>query len=113
RWDNRKLIPMHRQILETHDEVDHINRNPLDNRKANLRPATSQQNKGNQRKRSTNTSGYKGVTWVKRRGNWMVRVGKRFVGYFDCPVEAAKAYDVAAEEYFGEYAATNFGKNKC
>lgn len=61
--------------------------------------------------RSDNTSGYRGVTWNKRRRKWDVRVykdGKTFYsGYFDCKHEAAKMYNEKALEAFGEKALLN------
>ena len=61
--------------------------------------------------RQDNTSGYRGVTWCKRYGTWQAQIqvaGKRqFLGYFAAKEEAARAYDVAAQEAFGEYARLN------
>lgn len=93
--------------------IDHINRNGLDNRKANLRPATALQNSWNMKKfRRKCGSRYKGVTWNKRQNKWVAQVqanGKvKFVGYFDDERQAGKAYDAAARKYHGEFAALNF-----
>jgi hypothetical protein len=93
--------------------TDHINRNRLDNRKANLRPATFQQNIWNaSRKRKTSASPYKGVTWSRQHRKWIARiyVGTKAVhlGFFKDDIKAAKAYDKAAKELRGEYEALNF-----
>lgn len=93
--------------------VDHINGDSLDNRRSNLRVATATQNQGNRRKqRGKATSSYKGVSFVKARGKWLACIGRRGVvknlGRYSTEEAAARAYDVAALEYFGEYAHLNF-----
>lgn len=92
--------------------TDHINGNGLDNRRANLRPATGSQNSYNSRLPCTNKSGYKGVSWHKSSNQWraQIRVGgkPRTLGYFRDPAEAALAYDVAAREVAGAFACVNF-----
>lgn len=91
---------------------DHKDRDGLNNRRDNLRPADSVQNGANRGLQVNNASGYKGVSWYKRRGKWEARVqieGKRRqLGYFDDPIEAAKAYDRAALQLHGEFAVLNF-----
>jgi hypothetical protein len=107
-------VKMHREILEVPAGkfIDHINHNGLDNRRANLRIVTQEQNMWNKRK-NYNTR-YKGVSWLKRNSKWQVKIGYKnkriFIGYFDDEESAAKAYDAKARELFGEYAALNFGK---
>lgn len=92
-------------------EIDHINGDRTDNRPANLRPATRTLNNGNQRLRSTNTSGKKGVSWdpVNRRWRAQLRFAGRSVnvGRFATIGAAAEAYDRAAVKCFGAYARTN------
>lgn len=89
------------------NEIDHINNNPSDNRLANLRLATSSQNKVNTRLQSNNTSGVKGVYWntSHRRGQARISVnGTRLnLGSFDNIEDAAKAYQRAAIENFGPF----------
>src|SRR5690606_9742185 len=106
---------MHRLIMgaEKGQEVDHIDRNGLNNTRANLRLATSSQNKINQRLRRVNTSGYRGVYWHRRGKKWAAQIWVdkevRYLGLFVGKEEAAKAYDAAAKQYHGEYAQLNFG----
>lgn len=110
-----KSPKMHREIMKVDDNlyIDHINGDGLDNRKANLRAATALQNSWNSQKtRRKSWSRYKGVTWNKRGEKWISQIqanGKiKFIGRFDDEVQAAKAYDRAAKEYHGEFAALNF-----
>ncbi len=111
----RKSYRMHREVAHTPEglECDHINGNSLDNRKANLRSATRQQNCWNSRKRRPKSlSKYKGVSYSKRGRPWKAMLtvnGKRmYFGSFNKEAEAAKAYDTAAKKYFGKFAALNF-----
>jgi len=91
--------------------IDHINRNGLDNRRSNLRFATVAQNAQNSRMRK-NRSGYKGVWFAKDKGRFRAAIwhnNKRiYLGYFDSPISAAKAYDKAAKRYHKEFAVLNF-----
>lgn len=117
----RKQLRMHVVIWEHHYgipvpegyTVDHIDRNPLNNQIDNLRLATSAQQQHNQGPRKTNTSGYKGVSLDKRCQKYRVRItdidGEEiFLGYFEDRVEAARAYDMTAIRYYGEFAVLNF-----
>lgn len=89
-------------------EVDHINGDPTDNRRENLRLATTSQNRANIGKPGHNTSGVKGVSFYKRTGRFRAFLqsgGKHFhLGYFDTLSEAQEAYNRAAGQYFGEFA---------
>lgn len=111
---SRKLL-MHRVILDVDDpmlEVDHKDRNGLNNTRANLRQATRAQNQQNGILPRNNTSGYKGIYLDKRRGKWQAKIrynGKQhYIGQFDGPEAAARAYDAAARKHFGEFARCNF-----
>ena len=88
--------------------VDHINGNRSDNRIANLRLATNSENLCNRRKPRNNTSGYKGVSYVKRYGAYQATIrfdGKnKFLGRFASPEAAADAYRRAALKHHGEFA---------
>jgi hypothetical protein len=90
--------------------VDHINGDPLDNRKVNLRICTHAENMHNQRLPKNNTSGLKGASWDGK--HWVAQIGfggkVRKLGKFSTPEEAHAAYCKAAVELHGEFA--NFGK---
>ena len=108
----RTTEKMHRLILNAKDGevVDHINRIPWDNRKENLRIATTGQNSANKGPYATNKSGYKGVA-VFNKGRWTAQITVNYrkihLGVFDDPKEAAMVYNEAAIKYFGEYAKLN------
>lgn len=92
------------------NQIEHRNNDGTDDRWDNLRPATQTQNTYNNSIRRDNTSGYKGVH-PYRRGNssrWVAQIGKQHLGYFNAAEEAARAYDEAAAEAYGEFAFLNF-----
>ena len=104
---------LHKYLMGHDSVIDHINGNPLDNRRENLRPLPSnKENIWNSKKRVTNTSGYKGVTYDKRKRKYMAQIKKdrkhRFLGYFDDPRDAAVAYDNAAFFLFRRIRKTKF-----
>lgn len=100
------------QFLTGWSYVDHHNGNGLDNRQANLREATHAENAQNRRRPVTNTSGFKGVSWSKKDRRWRAQIGVSgkywFLGNHVTPEAAAHAYDRAALEHYGEFAALNF-----
>ena len=114
---DRKQTPlsMHREILGARPgtNVDHINRDGLDNRKVNLRLCSPGENMMN-RKPQQGTSRFKGVYWNQRDGYWIakiqVRRKGRHLGCFEKEEDAARAYDAAALEAFREFARLNFPK---
>ena len=113
---NKKHIKMHREVLGISDKkilIDHINRNPLDNRKENLRVCLNAENLWNVGKRKNNTSGYKGVSFCKQTGKYKARFklsGEEvWVGRFDTAEEAAIAYDKEIIKRRKEFASPNFG----
>ena len=102
-------LGMHRALMnaEKGTEVDHINRNPLDNRKANLRVVSHQENMVNRRKHKNNTTGISGVYWSNRYNMYHARIQRKNItyhlGYFVNKEDAAAAYSNAAEKYHSEY----------
>ncbi len=93
---------------------DHIDRNPLNNQKANLRIASVAENGWNRSKHKIGSSKYKGVSWDKGINKWRVVIHKNkhkmSIGYFKFEKAAALAYDYAALRLFGEFAHTNLIK---
>ena len=78
------------------DGIDHINGGRADNRFSNLRLATHLENVQNQKKYSSNSSGYQGVSWNKKLMKWDARISHNkqqyFIGYFDTAEDASMAY---------------------
>lgn len=109
-----RYVHMHRLIVgvEVDAEVDHINGDGLDNRRANLRSCSHRENTRSLKLNRNSQSGFKGVSWHKARGKWVSHISvdgrQRHLGIFDDPVKAAVAYDLAAKVHFGEYAKLNF-----
>ena len=106
-----KLVLLHRFLVgpsANSSEVDHINRNRLDNRLSNLRVVTRDENQWNTTLRANNSSGYKGV--YRANGRWIARImtNKKaaHLGCFDDINDAALAYNEAAMER-GEHTFTN------
>ena len=106
---------MHREIINAPEDmfVDHINHNGLDNRKANLRFATPADNARYARYPKINTSSkYRGVWYNKQTRKWratiVVNRKRKQIGYFHNEINAARAYDQAAQKYYREFAILNF-----
>lgn len=105
-------IYMHRLILApaAGTEVDHINRDKLDNRRSNLRQAPRRLNAVNQGLLPTNTSGYRGVSQagaVTWRAYIVIGRRQRHLGYYPTARQAAAAYDAAALAAWGPFAVLN------
>ena len=118
RWSYDKYVRntsfvgmLHRFIMNCTDDdnvvVDHINGNPLDNRKSNLRICNVSQNAMNQKTSTRNKSGHKGIFWDKSRNKWRatISINKKpvMVGRFDTLEEAIEARRQAEIEYYGGY----------
>lgn len=110
-----KFVMMHRLIMGVVEcgqalHIDHRNHDTLDNRRENLRVATSSQNQGNGRY-SYGRSQYRGVYWdgVRRRWRAQISIANRMrrLGSFESESDAAAAYNEAAVEHFGEFARLN------
>lgn len=115
-WPTRSVLYVHRVVmewaglLESGLEVDHIDGNGLNNQKHNLRMVTKAENQMN-RACAIGLSRYKGVYLSKATGKWVAQIklaGKqKYLGYFKTQEDAARAYDNAAKNTFGEYARLN------
>ncbi len=105
---------LHRHILNYSGDnvVDHINSNPLDNRKCNLRIITQQQNIMNKSAQKNASSKYIGVRFREKINKWEANIyvnnKQKYLGLFKTEIEAAKARDLSTKEYFGEYGKLNF-----
>ena len=110
----RRLQLMHRFILGLVDpkvQVDHApDSGGLNNQRTNLR-TTRTQNPCNTRLSNANSSGYKGVSWDKKKEKWCAQIWAsnkhKFLGYYGSAQEAARVYDAAAVKSFGKFAKTN------
>lgn len=90
---------------------DHINGNKLDNRRINLRKCNAKENARNKGHSRNNTSGFKGVYWMKDQKKWLasIRVDdiQRHIGVFSSKEEAAIAYKEASLKYHGKFSRTD------
>lgn len=91
--------------------IDHINGNPLDNRKCNLRFATQMQNCWNRKIKSTNTSGVTGVRREHKCNTWHAEIMVNYkiinLGNYKNKEDAIKARKKAEIKYYGEYRREN------
>ncbi len=108
-----KPVTLHRMMFGKLNKgyvVDHINRNKLDNRRDNLRICTSLQNSYNKTKPKNSICKYKGVikTGTTFKSSITMNGMKHEIKNIATEEQAAKIYDMMAEELFGQYAAKNF-----
>ena len=112
---SRGMMRLHRFVIgaQAGDVIDHVNGDKLDCRTANLRKCSHSESACNRRRRSDNASGYTGVSWYAPLKVWKAKVVKDghayHLGYFSDALHAALAYDSAAAQLHGEFAALNFG----
>ena len=99
--------PLHRFLLKPQKDyvVDHINGDTLDNRRSNLRVCTHTQNMFNQKLRSNNTTGVKGVTRCGNKYRATIRVNRKDIhlGMYNTLEEAKEKRIEAEKKYFGEF----------
>lgn len=118
-WDGKqkrsKKLYLHHFLLGNHKNltIDHINGNPLDNRRSNLRICNYRQNGFNSKKAKNKSSNFKGVSWAKLRNKWLAHITTApykvsYIGYFEQEHHAAMAVDLWSKELYGEYANLNF-----
>ena len=125
-----RIVPMHKLIMDAKpgQMIDHVDGDPLNNCRGNLRFVTNQQNSWNSRgaksfKGKPTSSRFKGVfrKVCKYKGEprykyWVAKIGvdgtEITLGHFKDEENAAKAYDEAAKKYYGEYARLNFPPNQ-
>lgn len=105
------MVTMHRFLTGLRKvQVDHINRNGLDNRMENLRFATAKENSYNRVRK--NSTGYRGVSKITRSNAFqasLTKNGKRYYsGPFKTKKEAALAYDKLSRKHHGEFGIRNF-----
>ena len=109
-----KEVFLHRFINKTPKgkQTDHVNGVKLDNRKKNLRSATSKENMANRCSVKGSSSRFKGVSLFKRNGKWTAQIradGKlKYLGLFNKEEDAAMAYDEEAKKIHGKFARLNF-----
>lgn len=106
-----RIVYLHRVIMPGDGVADHISGDKLDCRRANLRRCSQLDNSRNTRRQVNNTSGFKGVRETARgRFNARITVARQniHIGNYLTAEEAARAYDAAATEHFGEFACLNF-----
>jgi hypothetical protein len=105
-WSSENGGMLRMTELLSKEKHDHIDRNPLNNQKANLREATFRENTRNHSKYKNNTSGIIGVSWDKSKNKWLSYIGMNgktiqlgtYVDIYDATVSRLKA----EVRYFGK-----------
>jgi hypothetical protein len=111
--EKRTIIYMHRLIVGAPSgiDIDHIDGNKINNRRCNLRLASRRENLFNKRPLNGCTSSFKGVNWIEPNKKWRARIrvnGREIaLGCYNSALDAARAYNQAATEHFGEFAWLN------
>lgn len=109
--ENNKIVFLHKYIMgdvEDGKVVDHIDRNPLNCRRSNLRVCTQAENTRNRSTCRTNKSGFPGVYFEKQSGKWLAHITcngvQHYLGSYGNFEDAVNARITAEKQYFGEYA---------
>ena len=111
-YESGKNVKMHHLVVHPvlGMEIDHANRDGLDNRRGNLRLCTRAQNMAN-RRFPVHSSIYKGVSWSRTAKRWRANIGatghRQHIGYFSAEADAALAYNDAALSIWGKFARCN------
>lgn len=104
---HRIIYEMHFGKLEDYEQIDHIDRNPLNNKIENLRKCIQNQNQINSKIPKNNTTGYKGVLRTPS-GKFQARLGyngvKLYLGLFKTAEEANECVISKTKELYGEFA---------
>ena len=110
----RQTVFLHRLIAQPSagQFVDHTNGVTSDNRRINLRVCNKSENARNSKLYESSRSGFKGVSWHKAAKKWRAYITKAplkplHLGLFNTKKDAARAYNEAALNYFGEFARLN------
>lgn len=107
---NNKNIYLYNLIMNKDEKdkrlVDHINRNPFDNRKCNLRFVTHQENIVNKSLQKNNTSNFSGVNYRKDINKWRAYItvnnsGQLTLGCFENKEDAVRKRLQAELDFFG------------
>lgn len=108
-----KTTYMHRMVMgaQAGESIDHIDGNGLNNSRSNLRFVTQSENNLNQKIRSDNTSGHKGISWCPDREKYQVYVNinrkRKSLGRYRTLEEAIYVRDRAVKEHYGEFSREN------
>lgn len=109
----KSMVYLHKFIMPAPEGMvtDHINGNKLDCRVQNLRIISSSQNNMNRSKSRGKSSLFKGVCWDKSRSKWIsvIKINSKAknLGRYETEIEAARAYNSAAIDMFGQCAHLN------
>lgn len=110
----KESIQIHRLLMPPPEgkQIDHINRDKLDNRRRNIRFATVWENSGNVEKRGMGTSKFKGVSRSARDGRWIVFAKdlngrSKNLGRYSDEITAAAVYNEYAKNKWGQFACVN------
>ncbi|AYV83595.1 MAG: HNH endonuclease [Hyperionvirus sp.] len=106
-------IKMHKLVMQgvRGKVIDHINRNKLDNRLENLRICTYKENSYNTSRRNNKFKGVKKISENKYAATISKDGVSHSINNISSETEAAKIYDMMAEELFGTFAGKNFGQS--